>query len=333
MRYIIYGAGAIGGAVGAKLFLNDVDVVLIARGDHLTAIQRDGLRLKIPDETLTVPVPAVGAPAELEIRHGDVVVLTMKSQDTEAALDDLRLVADDDLPIVSCQNGVENERIALRRFAHVYGMFVFMPAWHLEPGLVEVGAWPKSAVLDVGCYPSGVDHLAAAIAHDFDRSGLVSRPEPDIMRWKYGKMHQNMVNAIQAVCGVSTEFRDLTQRCQQELEACFAAAGVDWVRHAEVRERTAVARGARTANPADSAKGHSSWQSLARGTGSIEADYLNGEVALLGRLHGVPTPVNDLFQLYAHRLARQRRPPGSVPLEEMRAALARLESLPAAPPA
>jgi 2-dehydropantoate 2-reductase len=68
--------------------------------------------------------------------------------------------------------------------------------------------------------------------------------------------------------------------------------------------------------------GGSSWQSLARGTGAVEADYLNGEIALLGRLHGVPTPVNAMIQRVANRVARERRPPGSVPAAQLAAALA-----------
>ena len=51
--------------------------------------------------------------------------------------------------------------------------------------------------------------------------------------------------------------------------------------------------------------GSSSWQSLARGSGAIETDYLNGEIALLGRLHGVPTPVNELLCRLANRAARE----------------------------
>ncbi|HEY2288497.1 MAG TPA: ketopantoate reductase C-terminal domain-containing protein, partial [Streptosporangiaceae bacterium] len=66
--------------------------------------------------------------------------------------------------------------------------------------------------------------------------------------------------------------------------------------------------------PANGARrgGGSSWQSLTRGTGSIEADYLNGEIVLLGREHGVPTPVNELLQRLANQFARDRRAPGSI---------------------
>jgi 2-dehydropantoate 2-reductase len=57
--------------------------------------------------------------------------------------------------------------------------------------------------------------------------------------------------------------------------------------------------------------GGSSWQSLERATGSIETDYLTGEVVLRGRLHGVATPTNALLQRLANQLARERRPPGA----------------------
>ena len=55
--------------------------------------------------------------------------------------------------------------------------------------------------------------------------------------------------------------------------------------------------------------GGSTWQSLARGAAMLETDYLNGEIALLGRLHGVPTPVNERLQLLAAESVRERRAP------------------------
>jgi 2-dehydropantoate 2-reductase len=63
--------------------------------------------------------------------------------------------------------------------------------------------------------------------------------------------------------------------------------------------------------------GGSSWQSLTRGTGSIEADYLNGEIVLLGREFGVPTPVNEVLQRLANQAARERRTPGSLTADEV----------------
>ena len=57
--------------------------------------------------------------------------------------------------------------------------------------------------------------------------------------------------------------------------------------------------------------GGSTWQSLARRTGSTESDYLNGEITLLGRLHGVATPVNTALQHLSASMARDGKPPGS----------------------
>ena len=59
-------------------------------------------------------------------------------------------------------------------------------------------------------------------------------------------------------------------------------------------------------------RGGSSWQSLERRLGTIETDYLNGEIVRLGQLHGVATPVNAILQYLSQRVAHERKPPGSV---------------------
>src|SRR2546428_7317017 len=174
MRYIVYGAGAIGGSIGARLFQHGHNVILICRGPHLEAVQRDGLTLRTPDETVTLPVRAVGHPSEIDFGPDDVVFLTMKSQHTAAALDDLRAAARD-VPVVCAQNGVANERMAARRFSRVYGMIVVLPATHLRPGEVVAHAAPVGGVLDAGCYPHGTDLLIVAVATDLKPGGLCAR--------------------------------------------------------------------------------------------------------------------------------------------------------------
>ncbi len=67
--------------------------------------------------------------------------------------------------------------------------------------------------------------------------------------------------------------------------------------------------------------GGSSTQSLQRGTPSIETDYLNGEIVLLGRLHGVPTPVNAALVALGQRLIAERLEPGAISRDELAAAL------------
>ena len=112
MRFIVYGAGAIGGTLGARLAQAGEEVVLIARGAQLEALRASGLRLVTPDAVTQQQLPVVGHPGEIAFRAGDVVLLTTKTQDTDAALRDLLLAtAGADIPVVCAQNGVENERI------------------------------------------------------------------------------------------------------------------------------------------------------------------------------------------------------------------------------
>src|SRR5438105_5750231 len=202
MRYIIYGAGAIGGVIGGRLFQAGHDVILIARGPHLEAIRERGLTLESPAGTSSLPIAAIGHPSEITLGDGDVVVLTMKTQDTAGALDELRAVAGENVPVICAQNGVENERLALRRFAYVYAMLVILPATHLEPGVVIAHAAPVSGILDAGCYPTGVDPTIEHVAADLSACGFSMNAVGEPMRLKYAKLLGNLGNALQAACGL-----------------------------------------------------------------------------------------------------------------------------------
>jgi 2-dehydropantoate 2-reductase len=201
------------------------------------------------------------------------------------------------------QNGVENERRVLRHFPRTYAMCVMCPASHLQPGVVQLHSAPVSGLLDVGRYPAGLDPTAEAIAAALDATAFQSVARPDIMRWKYRKLLMNLANAAEALCGPG-------------VHAALAAAGIDVASREEDRER----RGDHIAmrdTPSGARQGGSSWQSLARGTGSIEAEFLNGEIVLLGALHGVPTPVNALLQRLAVQAARQNLSPGAWRVDEL----------------
>src|SRR5262245_32216522 len=148
MRFVVYGAGAVGGVVGARLAQHGHDVVLIARGTHYTAIREHGIRLESGVDNVTLALPVVDHPACIEWRAGDVVLLAMKSQDTAAALEDLVSAAPAATAIVCLQNGVDNERMALRRFANVYAICVMCPTGFLTPGVVQAWSAPVTGILD-----------------------------------------------------------------------------------------------------------------------------------------------------------------------------------------
>jgi 2-dehydropantoate 2-reductase len=268
-----------------------------------------------------LPVPAADRLDTIRWSGDEVVLMAVKSQDTEEALRQLGSAAPPSVTVVCVQNGVANEPAALRRFPNVYGICVMCPAAHLEPGVVVAESSPLTALLDIGRYPSGVDATAGAIADALSESTMESVARPDIMRWKYAKLLRNLSNAVDALCGPAGRSGEVSDRARREGEACLAAAGIDYASDEEDRAR----RGDRL-HPTEvvgrDRGGSSTWQSLlARGT--VEVDYLNGEVVLLGRLHGVPVPANILLQRLVNEKSWEHSRPGEMSAEELLALLDR----------
>ncbi|HVA42384.1 MAG TPA: 2-dehydropantoate 2-reductase N-terminal domain-containing protein, partial [Acidimicrobiales bacterium] len=183
MRFIVYGAGAIGGVVGGRLAEAGQEVVLLARGEHRAALAERGLRVDSPDRSVTLHTEVREHPNEIEWRSDDIVLLAVKTQDTFAVRDALIRSAPPSVAIVCLQNGVVNERKMLRSFSSVYGVFVACPAGHMEPGVVIAYSAPTTAILDIGRYPSGTDPTAAAVAEAFRGATIDSEVRTDVMRW------------------------------------------------------------------------------------------------------------------------------------------------------
>jgi 2-dehydropantoate 2-reductase len=330
-RYVIYGAGAVGGAIGGALCRQGFDVALIARGDHGREMAAHGMRMRTPAGDFAVRPAVVAAPHELTFHPGDVVILAMKSQDTAAALGALVPVAPGDLCVVCAQNGVDNEREAARFFTGVVAMCVNVPGVHLVPGEIRVHSAPGLGMLHVGRYPSGSSATVERLAADLRAAGFDAEADAAVMRRKYAKLLINLGNAFEAACGRAGRADELSAPLRREALACYAAAGIEAL-SLEEAERRSFTMAEIDGTPYD---GCSSWQSLARGSGAIEADYLNGEIARLGRLHGVPTPMNELAQRLANHLAATNAAPGSLSvqdvLDQVNAAVARRAGRPAGP--
>jgi 2-dehydropantoate 2-reductase len=321
VRVVVLGAGGIGGTIGARLHQSGHDVALIARGAHGEAIRERGLTLETPEERVTLRIPSYARPDELSWRADDVVVLAAKSQDTEGAARDLYAAAGD-VPVVSAQNGVANERTLARWFGRVHGMCVMMPTAHLEPGVVQAHSVAATGILDLGGFPDGTDDVDDQLAAALRASRIECVARPDIMRWKYRKLVNNLGNAVQALCGRgldSTEAMAALDLLTAEAGATFTAAGIDPVTDEEDDVRRADHLQLRPIGDEPRAGG-STWQSLSRGSG-IETDFLNGEIALLGRLHGVRTPANARIQALMADAARRGAAPGSMAVDELVAAL------------
>lgn len=325
MRYVILGAGAIGGALGGRLADAGHDVLFLARGEHAATLRRDGLTLEVPERTLHIRVPVADDPGALALQRGDVLLLTVKSQQTHSLLDEVAGLpvgqgssrAADTIPIVCMQNGVENERAALRRFARVYGSCVVCAAEHLRPGVVVASGAPFTGCFDTGRYPDGVDEVVESLTRAVASSACIATARAQIMPWKYAKLLRNLANALDALGGDDldgaqrAEADQLGRRAREEGRRCLEAAGIETVSEQEWSD---YRFGEAASHPVGghTRSGSSSWQSVSRGTGNVEADYLNGEIALLGRLHGVPTPINALLQREVNALAARGGHPGDV---------------------
>jgi 2-dehydropantoate 2-reductase len=307
MRHIIYGAGAIGGVVGAQLSLAGYDVVLIARPAHVEAIRKHGLRFVTPYGEKALSIPAVTRPDEITFAPGDVVFLCMKGQDTYDALAALKRSVSD-VPVFCFQNGVRNEEIAGRYYRQVYGVMVHVGGVYLTPGEVQARRDPPGSLV-LGCYPTGTDDLSQTVGDHLRAAGFRTLVTADIMPFKWGKLIGNLGNAI----GAATNGHDPDGRIgagvRGEAQALMRQAGIRWITWDAARqEHPELATPDRAALEGE--VHGSTWQSLKRGEGSVEADFLNGEIVRLAQRLGATAPVNAALQRIVEAMAAGGDKPG-----------------------
>ncbi len=138
MRIAIVGAGGVGGYFGARLQASGTDVAFVARGSHLTAMRTHGLRLHSPKGDLHLPqVHATDDPSTIGVV--DVVLLTVKMYDLEAAATALDPLMGADTVVVTLQNGVEAVDMVAKHVGrdHVAGGVAYVAAVIAEPGVIR----------------------------------------------------------------------------------------------------------------------------------------------------------------------------------------------------
>ena len=308
MRVIIYGAGAIGGVVGGYLERVEHDVLLIGRPGLVKTVREHGLRLVTPDGTHVLHPAAVTTPDQIDVGPDDVVFLCMKGQDTEGALRDLRAVVED-VPIFCLQNGVRNEEFAAQCFPKVYGVEVRIGAVFLDNDEVVCRRDPPGWLI-MGCYPAGTDDLVEAVAANLRTAGFFVLVTPDVMPHKWAKLLRNLANAIGAITDArGDDVARIAEAARQEAQEILAQAGIRWVSEEELAQEwpeiTVQPRGR-----LDTKAQSSTWQSLTRRTGSIETDFLNGEIVRLAKQMGRRAPVNETLLYISQEMAVKQEPPG-----------------------
>ena len=147
MKFAIVGTGGVGGYFGGRLAQSGEDVWFIARGDHLTSMQKHGLTVNASDETFVIP------PGKMTDDYGTigkvhVVLFCVKSYDTESAAATLAPILTGESIVISLQNGVDNEekiRGVIPR-GTVYGGAAYIYASVSEPGVITQPSGPRRIV-------------------------------------------------------------------------------------------------------------------------------------------------------------------------------------------
>ena len=309
-KVAVVGAGAVGSFYGAMLARAGHPVVLIGRPAHVEAIRRDGLKLEMGGRTETV---ALDAHSEIvAARDADLVLVSVKSSDTEAVARELAPLLASNAVVVSLQNGVENADVIARHVdATVVPAVVYVATAMPAPGVVRhhgrgdlvVGLRTRAAA-DDAAFGRRLDALVAFFA----TAGVAVKISADVVAELWSKLMVNCAyNAISALAqapygemAALAPIRELQRTVVGEVVAVAAASGVELPLAAAIAAMERIA-------PAMPAQLSSTAQDVARNKPS-EIDHLNGFIVRRGREVGVATPVNQalhaLVKLVESRHAR-----------------------------
>jgi 2-dehydropantoate 2-reductase len=173
----------------------------------------------------------------------------------------------------------------------------------------------------VGSYPSGSDGLCETVVEDLEKSSFSAQVNAEVMKAKGAKCLGNLGNALQAITDGKGDSAAFMEQVRQEAESVWAAAGIAWEKREEFNERRKGLYGdsKKPDGYEDIKSGGSSWQSLARGVGTIEAEQLNGDVVQLGAFVQIDTPYNKLLWRLATEMAENNEPPGKFSADDLMA--------------
>ena len=338
MKLLIWGAGAIGGTLGAHLARAGHDVTFVDRAaDHVGAINREGLRIEGPLAQFVARAPACG-PDELrgEFEH---VVLAVKAHDTESATRELAPHLAADGYVVSAQNGL-NELVIKEIVgdARTMGCFVNFGADYLEPGVIQYAGRGAVVLGEIdGRITPRVKELHGTFL-DFDDRAIVT---PNIWGFLWGKLAYGaqlfataLTNDSIADALADPKYRDVYVEIAREVMRVARARGIapegfngfDPHAFAPDAERGVAERSLddMVAFNRKSAKTHSGiWRDIAVRKRRTETDAQLGPIVALGAEAGVSTPLVSQLITLMHEVENGRRPQSHETLDELRVALAR----------
>lgn len=292
MRIAVMGPGGVGGYFGGVLARADYEVVVIARGEHLEAIQKKGLTIKSDHHgQFQIDVQATSDPAE--VGSVDLVLFTVKTYHNAEAIPLIQPMVGPRTTVLTLQNGVESHRHLLEAVGEEK---VFTGAAYIESGVAAPGVIRQNGevVRIVFGHPTGEDQgRAAEILEVLTNAEIEAEISPDVMKALWSKFV-----FIVALAGPTTaarremyqllelsEGRELVMEVLREAESVGRAAGIALDDDLFDRTMSYIDGYARDL--------HASMHTdLERGN-PLELEALNGAIVRLGSEAGVPTPMNQ----------------------------------------
>ena len=293
MKIAIMGAGGVGGFYGGRMARAGEEVTFVARGEHLKAIQGNGL--KVLSESLgdfEIPgAKATDVPAE--VGAVDLIWMTHKAYDLKQAAEAIRPMVGEDTVVIPLLNGLDNaEQIgAVVGMEHMMGAIVAMSAAIVEPGVIRHNSGDRFVF---GELAGGTSPRAEAIGKMLNDAGIPAELSQDIQVDLWAKYLNLTASAglssltrrtIGEVLG-DPDTRELFVACMKEVEALARKQGVALPEDICEQTLTRYPPGAKT-KP-------SMALDLERGR-RLELDVFQGTAVRLGEQLGVPTPVNRLI--------------------------------------
>lgn len=297
MKVAVMGAGAVGSYIGAMLARAKHDVTLIARPQHVDAIKKHGLLFNSRSFHGSVPVQATTEAAGVE--GADVVLLCVKSGDTEAAGRAMAPHLKPDATVLCLQNGVDNaERLQAIIEQTAVPAAVYVATEMAGPGHVK---HKGRGDLIIGSSPASDD-----IARQFSDAAIPTTISNNVIDELWVKLITNCVyNALSAVAqlpyGPLFKVEGVSDVAEDVIGECIAVAGALGISIPGNISDTVLALASTMPEQYSSTA-----QDLARGK-PTEIDYLNGYIVRKGAELGISTPVNLALQVMvklreAHRL-------------------------------
>ena len=296
MRIAVIGAGGVGGAFGAALANAGADVTFVARGAHLAAMRRHGLRVEGGrGETMVDPAQATDDPST--IGPVDFVLFCVKLWDVESAGTHIKPLIGPTTAVIPLQNGIDSaERlIPILGAQAVMGGVAQISATIAEPGVIrQVGSFMRLVFgeLEGGRSARGEAFLEMCRKAGFDATHSDQITTELWMKFILLSTNAALTAATRTPVGLLRDDPDigpLFARAAAEVAAVGRARGISLPDDAVDK----VVGFTRSSPPAMMA---SMAHDLIRGN-RIELPWLSGKVVALGREHGVPTPVHEI--LYA----------------------------------